>query len=156
MPPLLVSLDGQPNFSLDRVLIVVGRHPLCDARLFSHKISRHHCCLALEGREVIVRDLSSTNGTWINGKRVDVGLLRAGDELAVAHLRYRLEFPSLESVRPSPPTSNPEAAEDRPASAGESMRETLSNETLSRRTGSNGPIEECAVEAKTMGLQGNL
>jgi len=37
-----------------------------------------------------IRDLGSTNGIRINGQRVDVGTVRLGDELAIAHIRYRL------------------------------------------------------------------
>ena len=44
----------------------------------------------IEG-EVWVRDLGSTNGTWIEGRRVSSGRLRTGDVLAIAHLRYRVE-----------------------------------------------------------------
>jgi len=38
-----------------------------------------------------VRDLGSTNGIRINGQRVQIGRLRPGDELSIAHIRYRLE-----------------------------------------------------------------
>jgi len=41
--------------------------------------------------EVIVRDLGSTNGIRINGQRVELGRLRPGDELSIAHIRYRLD-----------------------------------------------------------------
>jgi hypothetical protein len=44
-----------------------------------------------ESGEVVVRDLGSTNGIRINGQRVEIGRLRAGDELSIAHIRYRLE-----------------------------------------------------------------
>ena len=44
-----------------------------------------------EGGEVVVRDLGSTNGIRINGQRVEIGRLRPGDELSIAHIRYRLE-----------------------------------------------------------------
>jgi hypothetical protein len=87
----LVALDEGPDISLDRAMVVVGRHPACDARLDSLRISRHHCCLYLEGGQVSVRDLGSTNGIRINGQRVEVGRLRSGDELSIAHIRYRLE-----------------------------------------------------------------
>jgi pSer/pThr/pTyr-binding forkhead associated (FHA) protein len=76
---------------LDRVLIVVGRHPDCDARLDSPRVSRWHCCLSEVDGEVWVRDLGSTNGTWIDGQRVSSGRLRPGEVLAIAHLRYRVE-----------------------------------------------------------------
>ncbi len=41
--------------------------------------------------EVVVRDLGSTNGIRINGQRVEMGRLKAGDELSIAHIRYRLD-----------------------------------------------------------------
>jgi len=41
--------------------------------------------------DVVVRDLGSTNGIRINGQRVEVGRLRPGDELSIAHIRYRLD-----------------------------------------------------------------
>jgi len=41
--------------------------------------------------EVLVRDLGSTNGIRINGQRVEMGRLRPGDELSIAHIRYRLD-----------------------------------------------------------------
>jgi pSer/pThr/pTyr-binding forkhead associated (FHA) protein len=40
---------------------------------------------------VWVRDLGSTNGIWINGRRVISGRVRPGDVLAIAHIHYRLE-----------------------------------------------------------------
>jgi FHA domain len=40
---------------------------------------------------VVVRDLGSSNGTLINGRRLEAGRLRPGDELSIANLRYRLE-----------------------------------------------------------------
>jgi pSer/pThr/pTyr-binding forkhead associated (FHA) protein len=91
MPARLISLDGRGELALRAGLVVVGRSPASDLRLDSSRVSRHHCCLALDPCGVLVRDLESTNGTWINGIRVSDGLLRPGDELAIAHIRFRLE-----------------------------------------------------------------
>ena len=91
MPLLLVALDGGPDIPMGREPIVVGRHPHCDVRLRSIRVSRRHCCLTEVDGAVIVRDLGSTNWTMINGRRVEAGRLRPGDELSIAHLRYRLE-----------------------------------------------------------------
>ena len=91
MPVRLVALDEGPDITLDRTIVVVGRHPACDMRLDSLRVSRHHCCMTQEGGEVVVRDLGSTNGIRINGQRVEIGRLRPGDELSIAHIRYRLE-----------------------------------------------------------------
>src|SRR3954454_25095826 len=91
MPVRLVALDEGPDILMDRAMVVVGRHPQCDARLDSLRISRHHCCMTQDQNEVVVRDLGSTNGIRINGQRVEVGRLRPGDELSIAHIRYRLD-----------------------------------------------------------------
>ena len=91
MPVRLVAVDEGPDITLDRVMVVVGRHPSCDTRLDSLRVSRQHCCMSQDNGEVTVRDLGSTNGIRINGQRVERGRLRAGDELSIAHIRYRLE-----------------------------------------------------------------
>lgn len=91
MAARLVALDEGSDIPLDRTMVVVGRHPQCDARLDSLRVSRHHCCMTQDKEEVVVRDLGSTNGIRINGQRVEMGRLRPGDELSIAHIRYRLE-----------------------------------------------------------------
>jgi pSer/pThr/pTyr-binding forkhead associated (FHA) protein len=94
MSSRFVAVDEGPDITLDRAMIVVGRHPNCDARLNSLRVSRHHCCMARENDQVVVRDLGSTNGIRINGMWVETGTLRPGDELSIAHIRYRLSGPS--------------------------------------------------------------
>ena len=99
MPPRLVSLEGRGHILLDRVLIVVGRHRRCDVALDSLRVSRQHCCLALDVDRVLVRDLGSRNGTWINDTRIDEGVLQPGDELRIGHLRYALDLEAREDGR---------------------------------------------------------
>jgi pSer/pThr/pTyr-binding forkhead associated (FHA) protein len=91
MPLRLVGLDGHGDIELDRAMVVVGRHRWCDVRIASPRVSRRHCRLAPDRDGVLVRDLGSTNGTLINGRRVEEGVLHPGDELSVADCRYRLE-----------------------------------------------------------------
>jgi hypothetical protein len=98
MPTRLVALDEGSDIPLDRAMVVVGRHPLCDVRLDSLRISRHHCCMTQDKDELVVRDLGSTNGIRINGERVERGRLRSGDELSIAHIRYRLENESAQEM----------------------------------------------------------
>lgn len=91
MPLRLVALDEGPDILVNRAVVVVGRHPQCDARLDSIRISRRHCCMTPDNGELVVRDLGSTNGIRINGQRVEEGRLRSGDELSIAHIRFRLD-----------------------------------------------------------------
>lgn len=91
MPLRLVALDEGPDIVVDRAVVVVGRHPQCDARLDSIRVSRRHCCMTPDNGELVVRDLGSTNGIRINGQRVEMGRVRPGDELSIAHIRFRLD-----------------------------------------------------------------
>ena len=91
MPARLVALTGEADIAVDRLLMLVGRHPHCDARLASSRVSRRHCCLTEVDGEVEVRDLGSTNGVFINGQRRVSGRLQPGDVLSIAHVHYRLE-----------------------------------------------------------------
>ena len=114
----LVALDDGPDIILNRAMLIVGRHPACDTRLDFPRVSRHHCCLTLEDGGLVVKDLGSTNGIRINGLRVEIGRLKDGDELSIAHLRYRFESgpllsrfsnqwddpPSTDYPHPSDPT----------------------------------------------------
>ena len=92
MLPCFVSLDGNADFRLDDPMTVVGRCRACEVCLESSRVSRRHCCLAFGHGEVLVLDLGSTNGTRINGRRVERGVLRPSDVLGIAHLHFRLIF----------------------------------------------------------------
>jgi pSer/pThr/pTyr-binding forkhead associated (FHA) protein len=99
----LVSSDGSFVIPLARPLTLIGRHADCLVHLDSSRVSRRHCCLAFDGELVVVRDLGSTNGTWVGGRRVEEAVLRPGDELGIAHLRFRLVF--LDPADPKEPDS---------------------------------------------------
>jgi pSer/pThr/pTyr-binding forkhead associated (FHA) protein len=54
-------------------------------------VSSHHCELLLRGAEVVVKDLNSTNGTFINGEKVSESVLKAGQILRLGQIEMRLE-----------------------------------------------------------------
>ena len=90
MPAHLLSLTDGPSILLDKPILLFGRHQECDVQLNSKKISRRHCCIALTGEELVVRDLGSVNGVKINGVRVVEGRLLPGDELTIGNFRYQV------------------------------------------------------------------
>ncbi len=96
---VLVALDEGANIEVTSGMTIVGRHPQCDARLDSIRISRRHTGLIAQGGKVLVRDLGSTNGTWINGQRCESGAAEIGDEIRFAHIRYRV----TDGEQPLPP-----------------------------------------------------
>ena len=65
----------------------LGRATGADFIVEAALVSRVHCRLtALPGGQLEVRDLESTNGTFVNGKRIDVAQLAAGDRLQVGRI----------------------------------------------------------------------
>lgn len=69
---------------------VVGRAPECALHLDASGLSRQHARLIPAGDGVQVEDMGSTNGTFINGKRVQRGVAAPGDEIGFDTLRFRL------------------------------------------------------------------
>ena len=69
---------------------VIGRAPECSIRLDEAGISRMHARLLPTDAGVQLEDLGSTNGSFINGKRVLAGEARIGDEIAFDTIRFRL------------------------------------------------------------------
>ena len=64
----------------------VGRAPRADFIVDAPLVSRLHCRLTAGASEVEVVDLESTNGTYVNGTRVDRATLRDGDRLGVGRV----------------------------------------------------------------------
>ncbi len=89
---LLPVTTGAPIL-FDRPLLILGRHPQCDVRFDSRRVSRFHCCLANLGeRGILVRDLGSTNGTYVNNQRVREARIGPGDRLRLAgEIEYCIE-----------------------------------------------------------------
>ncbi len=54
-------------------------------------VSSHHCEIELRGNDIIVKDLNSTNGTYINGQKVSEGPLKPGQILRLGQIEMRLE-----------------------------------------------------------------
>lgn len=54
-------------------------------------VSSHHCEVLLRGNEVVVRDLNSTNGTFINGEKISESVIKPGQILRLGQIEMRLD-----------------------------------------------------------------
>jgi len=63
-------------------------------------VSSHHCEVLLKDKDVIVRDLNSTNGSYINGERVTEGPLKPGQILRLGQVEMRLETDATAPTSP--------------------------------------------------------
>ena len=69
----------------------VGRTARADFIVEAPLVSRLHCRLtASESDQLVVEDLKSTNGTLVNGTRVDRAVLKTGDVLTVGRVEFRV------------------------------------------------------------------
>lgn len=81
---LLVPGDaGERRIDVSAELTRIGRSSEADVRLPDAGVSRLHAELRLLGDEVVLVDLGSTNGTTLNGQRIQEGRLRDGDRIGV-------------------------------------------------------------------------
>src|SRR5258708_8008185 len=66
-------------------------------------VSSHHAEILLRANEVVVRDLDSTNGTYINGEKITEAVFRPGQVLRLATVEMRLETaasPPAQAIQP--------------------------------------------------------
>ncbi|MBN1261057.1 MAG: FHA domain-containing protein [Anaerolineae bacterium] len=84
-PRLSIRLLGQPPYevALDRPVLTMGRKPGNDVIVQLGYVSSRHGQFEQRGGEWHYVDLDSTNGTYINGQRVDHAVLRNGDILRI-------------------------------------------------------------------------
>lgn len=87
LPELLLPLPGPHPLS-------IGRAPGSVLRLNDFSVSRMHAQLRNTGEGWTLRDLGSSNGTWVNGRRVTgSAVVRPGDEVRFGQIGYRLTAP---------------------------------------------------------------
>ena len=71
--------------ALDRLPAIVGRDPDCDIRLRDPSVSRIHCEIDQINGRLVVLDLESRHGTFVNGCKVAFAHLMPGDKLLLGN-----------------------------------------------------------------------
>lgn len=87
---MLRSMSSDDNFPLAGEMLV-GREVECDISLDSGHISRYHSKISVSPNGIFIEDLKSTNGTFVNGKRINTRTrVGVGDEVAFHEISFRL------------------------------------------------------------------
>jgi sigma-B regulation protein RsbU (phosphoserine phosphatase) len=99
---VLLHLQGVPSIDKVRVgseRLVVGREPSCDLIVPDPTVSRRHVGLAFRAGELVVTDLGSSGGTFVNGARIEEGTLEVGDRLRLGpRVEYLVEVDGASSA----------------------------------------------------------
>lgn len=85
-PPSLFVIQGRDQgtkFELEEGTTSVGRDSANQIQLHDTEVSRRHADLRRQGNSLFVTDLASSNGTYVNGKRIDTHELASGDRLQI-------------------------------------------------------------------------
>lgn len=91
--------DGtRVDFRVKGARCVVGRDTGADLRIPVGIVSRQHCEFRLDDDEVVLRDLGSSNGTFLNGKRVTEATLDAGDIVRVGPTTFTVVIDGIPDV----------------------------------------------------------
>lgn len=105
MATLAMMVDGVTvqRFELDKEQLSIGRHPDCDIQIEDSAVSTRHAIISTRANrylpeqvDIVLKDLDSTNGTYVNGVKVDQQRLADEDEIRVAWNTFRL----VDSGRP--------------------------------------------------------
>ena len=91
MAKLVVLKQGsaKASYELKAERTTVGRMEDNAFQIEEPSVSSHHCEVVMKGNEFRIKDLDSTNGTKVNGKRVRSSELSDGDELQIGHTLFR-------------------------------------------------------------------
>ena len=91
----LVVVQGRSasqTLKIGASVMTVGRQQDCQLRIASSPVSRKHCQIFEKKGLLLVKDLGSSNGTLVNGKKIaDQRVLEPGDELTVGSVKFRVE-----------------------------------------------------------------
>src|SRR5437660_1490265 len=112
MASLLIKSEGFENqvIKLKLGITRLGRSPKNDFQIEHATVSATHCELALANDELLVRDLGSTNGTFVDDEQIEEARLTAGQRLRVGDIEMLVEstdvvvaIPKFDVPRPAPP-----------------------------------------------------
>ena len=99
--------DEGSNFDLDQGRATLGRDPACTVPLSADGVSREHCEILRKGTAFWVRDLGSTNGVLVNGRRISQARLKPNDVLELGQVQLRFMDEATVRVRRAKARTDP-------------------------------------------------
>src|SRR5882672_6454194 len=117
MAKLVVISPGLAGLSygLGRQWVTIGRSSGNSFQIVESSISGQHCEVQLRGNELVVRDMRSTNGTFVRGVIVSEAVLKPWEILRLGDVELRFEFnapAALKGASPAQPASKSDVPQE--------------------------------------------
>ena len=87
------------GFPLNKDHMIIGREVKCAIMLNDNSVSRQHSSITRLAEGYLLRDLGSSNGTYVNGQRVQEYLLCDGDRVSIGDIEFWFEAPADENAK---------------------------------------------------------
>ncbi|HVO30389.1 MAG TPA: FHA domain-containing protein [bacterium] len=97
------AAGGVGEWSIAKDTVTIGRVSTNDVSLNDKKVSRNHATLELKEAGLLLRDLGSSNGTWVNGQKISEAFLNDLDVVVIAGYRLQISFERAAAMAPAAP-----------------------------------------------------
>lgn len=105
---------ARKDFAVESASMLIGRKSDADLRIPLEEVSREHCRLSVNGKKVVLHDLDSSNGTFVNDQRIVQAALKAGDRIKIGPVVFTVQIDG-QPTKISPPAQLGPPAPSRPA-----------------------------------------
>jgi predicted component of type VI protein secretion system len=105
---LTQSMAGR-SYDLATERTTVGRVEDNAFQIEEPSVSSRHCEILLRGSDIVIKDLNSTNGTFINGEKISESVLKPGQTLRLGNVELKLDTPGAPPAPASAPASSASA-----------------------------------------------
>jgi len=96
----------------------IGRHSDCHICVNAEGVSRRHVQIDADPTGLVIKDLDSSNGTYVNGEKIDSRELQVGDEIRIDNIRFLVQTPGMgdptldaKQKKPMKPIANEDSEE---------------------------------------------
>jgi adenylate cyclase len=111
----LLGLENEYTFELrPKTMVVVGRAVNSDCAIVDATVSRRHAELTVTDEGIQLKDLGSSNGTFVNGVKVDTYFVAPGDTVTFGKVAFKVERLAPPAAAPPPPPPVAAAAPPKP------------------------------------------
>ncbi len=130
---IYIGSNGQRReVHLNNGIVSLGRAEECQMRIPADTVSRRHCQIEVSGKEVVLTDMGSSNGTVVNDQKVvdDDVVLKAGDKITVGPATFIVQIDGQGVTKPAKPAPGKPASKPTPTIVDPAVEEALSGTSI--------------------------